>query len=139
VVEVDRSTIDLLARDADGAVSADIEANDPEFAVVLGHRILNDLTMVVGSAEILQEKQLSPDEQDNLVGIIGRHTARLEEASQFAGLGNAALGTLSTAISCAAELTLDAFRRHDRRSSGKTLPVLEVLLDHCVEVVRELV
>jgi signal transduction histidine kinase len=110
-----------------------------DLTAVVGHRILDDLTMILGSAKTLERRDLGPDERSLLIDMIDRHAGRLRESSTLlTDFADDALAPLAIAIVCAADLTADAFRRDDERNRANVVPVLSLLLDQCVDILRGL-
>ena len=115
------------------------QGDKADFSAVMGHRIINDLTLILGSAETLLNRSLEPPDRSALLHVIDRHVASLEgSAVVLLEYGSEALGELSSAIGSAATLTVAAFRRGDEAAVKKLLPVLESLLEREVDALHRL-
>lgn len=110
-----------------------------ELLVVVGHRIVNDVSLLVGAARTLDEIPLRDTDRAVLVDIIDRRTRQLEGTHALvSSLQHDGLRRLSSAIKDEAQRTAAAVKANDPMGRVHTVPRLAWLLDQCVLLVLEL-
>ena len=88
------------------------------------------MTLILGSAETLLDRDLAPDDRQALLEIVERHVADLERsAAMLQEHDGGPLAQLSNAISSTACLAVDALRRGDGLASADVLTVLRALIE----------